>query len=130
MKLYREEKILEEIEKIKKSKILALVEGKHDFSALRQLGIKNVFVLNKTGVSIYSQIETLMNSLKEKPKRERIIAILTDLDKKGKRIYEMIKKEFIKEGIKVNNELRLALLKQHVSHIEGLPTFLEKIGLK
>ena len=54
------------------------------------------------------------------------VCILTDFDKKGKKIYMMLKSKFSERGVKLDNSLRSMLLKMHISHIEGLSSFLEK----
>jgi 5S rRNA maturation endonuclease (ribonuclease M5) len=119
-------KIIEELEKIRRQNITTIVEGEKDRRALQELGIKRIFVLHKTGVSIYSMLESLINQINERPKSKRQIVILTDFDKKGKMLYEMIKKEVTRQRIKINNVLRARLLEQHVSHIEGLAAFLKE----
>ena len=110
--------LLEEIEKIKKENLLIVVEGKKDKSALEQIGLKNIFVLNEDGKSILIKIEEISQ------KDEECI-ILADFDKKGKEIYKLVKSELLQKGVKLNNKLRNLLLMAHLSHIEGISTFLE-----
>jgi len=116
------ESILSEIDTLKRYKNLIVVEGEHDSDALKRLGLERIFILNKTGVSLYNQIDTLINMLKI---RESCV-ILTDLDKKGKTYYKLIKKELESRGMKSNRRLREILTKTGVSHIEGLATFLKQ----
>ncbi|MBI5148816.1 toprim domain-containing protein [Candidatus Pacearchaeota archaeon] len=111
----------EEIKEIKKRSSVILVEGKNDKAALNELGLDNVIVLNETNKSVYIKIEDLIENA---GKKEHII--LTDIDKKGRRLYFMIKKKFSESGVKMNNKLRDLLIKNKVSHIEGLATFLNK----
>ncbi len=113
------------IEKAKKeilysidSDILIVVEGKKDREALEKIGFKNIFVLNETGKSLYEKIEKISSISKT-------CTILTDFDKKGKKLYLFLKSELQKKGIKVNSSLRTALLKLNISHIEGLDTFIK-----
>jgi len=115
------EAILAEIDTLKRYKNLIVVEGEHDRDALNRLGLERVFILNKTGVSLYNRIDSLIDQLKSKES----CVILTDLDKKGKTYYRLIKKELENSGLKTNLHLREILHKTKVSHIEGLATFLE-----
>lgn len=114
--------LIDEIENLKKYKQKVIVEGEHDKDALNDLGLDNVFVLHKTGASVFTRIEQLMNDLNKKES----CVILTDLDKKGKTYYKLLKKELVKEGFKVNNRIREILSRFKVSHIEGLSSFLRK----
>jgi len=115
-------KRLENLKKqIKKSQnYLFIVEGKKDKYALEKLGLKNIFIINESGKSIYEKIEEL-----EEKTNQRKICILTDFDKKGKKLYLLLKSELSKRKVKLDNSLRGALLKSKVSHIEGLSSFLE-----
>ena len=110
--------LLEEIEKIKKENLLIVVEGKKDKSALEQIGLKNIFVLDENGKSLLIKIEEISQ-------RDKECIILTDFDKKGKEIYKLVKSELLQKGITLNNKLRNLLLKSHLSHIEGIFTFLK-----
>ncbi|MFC1686218.1 hypothetical protein ACFLZZ_04340 [Nanoarchaeota archaeon] len=112
--------ILNELDTLKKYKNLVVVEGEHDRDALERLGLERIFILNKTGVSIFNRIEELIGQLKYKES----CVILTDLDKKGKTYYKLIKKELENRGMRTNRRLREILTKTRVSHIEGLATFL------
>ena len=113
----------EEIKNLKKSNQLIIVEGDHDKEALQKLGLENIFVINKTGISLYNRIEEVVNRLGRKEK----CVILTDFDKKGRKLYDLLKKEFVKQGIKINNDIRFILLKKRLSHIEGLANFYEHL---
>ena len=121
MKKYFED-IIEEIESLKKGHNLLIVEGKKDFNALLNIGFKvnDVFVINKTGISLYVVIDDLINALKK-----RKACILTDIDKKGKQLYHKIKEKFDENGVKINSRLRHLLIKENFSHIEGLDTYIE-----
>ncbi len=98
-----------------------VVEGQHDKSSLLKLGLKNIFVLNKPGASFYSRIEAL-----EKLAKKKKCAILTDLDRKGSFLYSTIKRNLVREGVKVDDTLRRLLHKAKISHIEGLASYLLK----
>ena len=116
----KKEAIAREIEKLKKENPFIIVEGKKDRKALLELGLKNILVLNETGKSLYVKIEEFIEKI---GKKECII--LTDLDKKGKKLYFILKKQFLEHGIKTNGRLREMLIKARISHIEGFATFLE-----
>lgn len=110
--------LAEAIEKSKK--MFIIVEGQKDLQALLKIGFKSkkVFVLNN-GNSIKENIEKIIKYAKRSK-----VCILTDFDPKGKKLYNVIKKELNRNGIKVDNQLRSQLLKEKISHIEGLATFL------
>ena len=114
--------LIDEIDNLKKYKQKIIVEGEHDRDALKDLGIENVFVLHKTGSSVFTRVEELMHDL---DRRESCV-ILTDLDKKGKTYYKLLKKELVREGFKVNNRMREILTRFKVSHIEGLSNFVKR----
>ena len=101
--------LIDEIDNLKKYKQKIIVEGEHDRDALKDLGIENIFILHKTGSSVFTRIEQLMNGLEKKES----CVILTDLDKKGKTYYKLLKKELTESGFKV-------------SHIEGLSNFIKR----
>jgi 5S rRNA maturation endonuclease (ribonuclease M5) len=112
------ERILELIDKARKQGILLIVEGQKDKRSLEQLGLENIFVIKKG--SLPEAIEKIM----DKGIRECII--LTDFDNEGRKLYYLIKKELVKNGIKINDKLREELIKERLSHIEGLDTFLSQ----
>ncbi|MEK6820292.1 MAG: toprim domain-containing protein [Nanoarchaeota archaeon] len=100
--------------------MLIVVEGKKDKIALEKLGFEYIFVINETGHSLYEKIEEI-----EKNAGKKKICILTDFDKKGKKLYLLLKSELGKRRVKLDNAFREALLKQRVSHIEGLSNFMD-----
>lgn len=100
---------------------LIIVEGKKDKHALQQLGFQRIFVINETGKSLPEKIEQIQALCGKKDK----VCILTDFDKKGKQMYLLLKSKFSELGIKMDNTLRGFLLKERVSHIEGLTNFME-----
>ncbi len=103
---------------------VVVVEGQRDRNSLLKLGIRNIFILNKPGANFYSRVEALKKLAEKKGKKK--CAILTDLDKKGRFLYAALKRELIKEGIKIDDSLRRLLSKAKVSHVEGLATYLSK----
>jgi len=113
----RKQNLLKALERAK-SLPAVIVEGKKDFSAMAHLGFDNLVVLHKEGVSMHSVFDRI---------KGKECAILTDMDKKGNQYYDLLRKELGREGIKVNNELRRAILANRISHIEGLATFVARI---
>ena len=112
-----EHELLEEIEKAKK--YLIIVEGKKDLQSLKEIGFSKIFVINKTGKSLGEKIEEIRAIIgKEK------VCILTDFDKKGKKLYLLLKSKLQEIGVKQDNTLRGFLLKEKISHIEGLSSYL------
>lgn len=112
------QELLKEFERAKDYWII--VEGKKDKHALQQLGFEKIFVINETGKSLYEKIEQVQ-SLIGKDK----VCILTDFDKKGKKLYLLLKSKLLESGVRLDNTLRGFLLKQRISHIEGLYSFIE-----
>ena len=102
-----------------KDKII-IVEGKKDKIALQKLGFQKIFVINETGKSLPEKIEQIQALCSKKDK----ICILTDFDKKGKQMYLLLKSKLQEIGVRTDNTLRGFLLKERVSHIEGLFHFI------
>lgn len=123
----KKEILFREIEKIKRRKLLLVVEGKKDKKALENIGLKNIFVLNESGKGLFSRIDELceiasMNKFN--------CVVLTDFDKKGRKLNNTIKKIFLERGIKSNNRFRDLLLRGKLSHIEGIDSFLDNLEVK
>ena len=95
--------------------MLVIVEGKKDALALQELEFKNIFILNKVGKSLNEQVEKIESLASGKE-----VCILTDFDKRGKSLYLRLRAELSIRKIKLDNRLRSELLKEKVSHIEGL----------
>jgi len=111
--------LLKQIEKAKNYMII--VEGKKDAQSLRFLGFNKIFIINETGKSLYEKMEQIVNLCEKKDK----VCILTDFDKKGKHLYLLLKSKLSETGVKMDNTLRGILLKERISHIEGLANFLK-----
>jgi 5S rRNA maturation endonuclease (ribonuclease M5) len=73
-------------------KNLIVVEGKKDKEPLQELNIKNVYAIHEI-----SRIDT--SYFKE-------VLILTDRDRKGKKIYKYLYHYFTSEGLVINEKLR------------------------
>lgn len=111
--MYTEKEFQKELSKAKE--MLVIVEGIKDKLALEELGFQNIFVINENNKSLNEKIEEI-----EKLAGKQKILILTDFDKKGKQLYLRLKSELSQRKIKLANKFRGILLKQKVSHIEGL----------
>lgn len=100
---------------------IILVEGKKDKKAIERLGLKNILCVNNANCSLsglFGFVEGIDRNIKE-------AAILTDLDKEGKRIYHKLKQLLQARRIKINDKLRNALFKTELRQIEGLYNYLE-----
>ena len=112
-----EKEFLEHINKIKKSKILVIVEGKKDRKTLQSFGIKNIVELNKK--PIFEIVENISSKNKE-------CVILTDLDKTGKALYGKLNHGLQQFGVKIDNNFRNFLYKNtKLRQIEGMATYME-----
>lgn len=97
---------------IRDSNKLVIVEGKKDRIALEGFGITNIIELNKT--PIFAVIENVVKITSE-------CVILTDLDKQGKKLYNVLNCNLQRHGIKVDDSFRLFLFKNtKLRNIEGL----------
>ena len=115
-------KLKQDVEKFKD--YIILVEGKKDVHALKSLGFEKVYEIHKTSVSLRERIEEICSNIKRKEK----VCILTDLDKKGKKLYMIIKPILQEHGVRLDSTLRGILIKSNLSHIEGLATFMNKLS--
>ena len=110
-----------EIEKFKDYVII--VEGKKDVQSLKSLGFKKVYAIHSTGVPLRERVEQIMSYIE---KKERV-CILTDLDKRGKQLYEILKPIFQELSARLDSTFRGILIKSRISHIEGINTFIQKV---
>jgi 5S rRNA maturation endonuclease (ribonuclease M5) len=109
----------EQINKIKQSETLVVVEGKKDKIALESLGITNIIELNKK--PLFEIIENISSKNKN-------CIILTDLDKQGKQLYGKLNSGLQQFGVKIDNNFRNFLFKKtHLRQIEGINTYIENI---
>ena len=105
---------------------LIIVEGKKDRFSLTKLGFENIFVINETGKSLGEKIEKIQELCGKKDKA----CILTDFDKKGRQMYLLLKSKLNEAGVRMDNSLRSSLLKERISHIEGLHKYMENENRK
>lgn len=100
-----------------------IVEGKKDVASLKALGFKKIYPIHEPGVSIREKVSQISQDIEKKEK----VCILTDFDKKGKKLYLLLKQLFQEQKVKLDSSLRGLLLQAGISHIEGLYKFFEKI---
>jgi len=97
-----------------------IVEGNKDLLSLQSLGFQKVFTLHENSVSLKERLEQIANQINKKDK----ICILTDLDKKGRKLYLKAKSILSEMPVHLDSSLRSVLLKAQISHIEGLSTYI------
>ncbi len=114
-------KLNEEIEKFKD--YIIIVEGKKDIQSLKSLGFNKVYAIHLTGIPLRERVEQIMPYVEKKDK----VCILTDLDRKGKQLYEKLKPIFHELGAKLDSTFRGILIKSRLSHIEGIYSFMNKL---
>lgn len=110
------EEIRKEINRLAESNMLVIVEGPKDARALLKYKIINTLQLSKKPLFAVAELASV----------EKKVALLTDLDKKGKQLYGKLAKDLQKHGVKIDNTLRDLLFKAKLSHVEGIDTYLEK----
>ncbi|MFT4304718.1 MAG: toprim domain-containing protein [Candidatus Woesearchaeota archaeon] len=108
--------LIDEINKLKISNKLIIVEGKKDIIALNKFGIKNIIEI-KGPLEIFS--EHIANKFKE-------VIILTDLDIEGKKLYSKLNKYLSHQGVIIDNNFRNYLYKKtKLTQIEGLTKYVK-----
>jgi len=103
---------------------IILVEGKKHIQALKNLGYERVYAIHQTSVPLRERLKTIAETLTKKDK----ICILTDFDKRGKKLYLQTKAILQELGAKVDSTLRGILLKSGIKHIEEITDFKEKLS--
>ena len=101
---------------------MIIVEGKKQENFLRSLGFEFVFSIYESGVSLNERLIELKKIL---PKRKKV-CILTDLDKRGKKLYFQLKELCKENGIKTDSTLRGILLVGNLGSISKLDEFMKK----
>ncbi len=120
MREYEELKL--ELEKLKDSGKLILVEGFKDKRALSKLGILKVISLKKR--AIYKVVEYISDRYKD-------CVILTDLDKEGKKLFGKLNSGLSERGVRVDKRFRNFLFrKTKLRQIEGIANYFERIQEK
>ena len=87
------EEVFEELINANES-IPIIVEGKNDEFALRKLGVRGLILRLNTGQSILNFCEDVARSYNE-------VILLTDWDRKGKQLFNRLKKNFKFTRVKI-----------------------------
>ncbi len=115
----KNEKFLEQFEKesirIKEKGILVIVEGVNDKKALEKLGFRRVREIDGP---LYKVVEGI---------DEKEVVLLTDLDHGGKRLYHLLKKDLVRRGVRIDDKLRVLLLKSKLKQVEGLANYVGRL---
>jgi 5S rRNA maturation endonuclease (ribonuclease M5) len=112
--------LLEHLGKLREDNTLIIVEGHKDKKALISLGIseKRILPLNR---------KALFRVVEEAVKKEKRAAILTDLDKAGKRLYSKLKRDLSERGVYIDDRLRNFLFRHTaLRQIEGMKNYIER----
>ncbi len=114
------QELLEQIEKLKSSDKLIIVEGNKDKKALEKLGITNIATLSKK--PLFHITEHIAEDNKE-------VIILTDLDREGKKLYGRLYSDLQRFGVRIDNSFREFLIKKtKLRQIEGIIKYIETIS--
>src|SRR3989344_9225409 len=112
-----EDDFLRIIDRIIDSKVLVIVEGRKDRTALKKLGIVNVIEIDK---------KPLFKVIEDVYMKNKACVILTDLDTEGKKIYSKLNSGLSQHGVHVDNMLRHFLFrKTKIRQIEGICNILK-----
>lgn len=114
--------IMSEIKEIVDRKMAVIVEGRKDKTALEGLGISgsSIFVLNKKPLFVVAEAVA---------KDYKAVAILTDLDAEGRKLYGKLNTMLQHLGVKVDNNFRNFLFKStQLRQIEGLSTLVKEFA--
>ena len=116
------EKALSELKEENKI-IPIIVEGEKDIQALKKLDINGKILPVNTGISITDFCDDIAQKYEE-------IIILTDWDRKGGHICQLIKRN-LSGRVKVNTYFREIFAKNTMTKtVEGLPSWINKINDK
>lgn len=116
------EEFYKELQKLRDSRKVVLVEGIKDKRALGELDIDNVLTLRKR--PIYKVVELISDRYKD-------CVILTDLDREGKKLFRMINSGLSERGVRVDKRFRNFLFKKtKLRQIEGIANYFERIKEK
>ena len=113
-------RITKELNALRESRTLILVEGKRDQEALQRLGFSQITTISTHLDGVSQEIALL----------SKTCAILTDLDPAGRRLHARISRDVQVLGVAVDDRLRRALLTSpRVKHIEALDKCIVKANL-
>lgn len=118
------EEIVEELDQRSASEPI-IVEGPRDVKAMRMLGITGIVRSINIGNSLINFCASLASE------HDRFI-ILTDWDRKGGHIAQLLRKGFEAADAKYDENLRrkiASLTKKDLKDIEGLPAYIERLRM-
>jgi 5S rRNA maturation endonuclease (ribonuclease M5) len=116
------DEILNEIDILKESGKIVIVEGKKDAAALNRLGIINIKSLSRRPLVLIA--EEVANEAKE-------CVLLVDLDPEGKKLYAKLNHHLQQMGVRVDDRFRNFLYRNtKLRCIEGLDTYVSNIENK
>ena len=116
------EKLIEELDERSASEPI-IVEGPRDVKAMRALGITGMVKAINTGNSLVNFCATLASE-------HRRFIILTDWDRKGGHLAQLLRKGFEAADTKFDENPRRKianLTKKELKDIEGLPAYIERL---
>ena len=109
--------VQQEIELLRESGSVIIVEGKNDARSLASLGFSRVIQITTHLDAVADHVASLTSSC----------AILTDLDPAGRRLYARLSRDLAVRGVIIDNRLRRALLHaSRLRNIEGIKSYLSK----
>ncbi len=112
----------EELEKLRDSGKVILVEGIKDKRALAELDVDKVITLGRR--AIYKVVEFISDRYKD-------CVVLMDLDKEGKKLFGKINSGLSERGVRVDKRFRNFLFKKtKLRQIEGIANYFERIKEK
>ncbi|OIO65288.1 hypothetical protein AUJ68_03485 [Candidatus Woesearchaeota archaeon CG1_02_57_44] len=101
--------------RLRDSGMLVIVEGPKDEVALRALGIERVVHLRGNLVLFSEQVAAVADE----------VALLTDLDAEGKKLYGQLSQHLSRNGVRVDNKFRNVLFRHStLRQIEGMVGYL------
>jgi 5S rRNA maturation endonuclease (ribonuclease M5) len=114
------EELLELIDKLKEDNTLIIVEGYKDRKSLAALGINGRRILPLQRKALFKVVEEVV-------KKDKKVAILTDLDRTGKRLYSKLKSDLSQRGVYIDDKLRNFLFRYtKLRQIEGLKNYIDR----
>jgi len=114
------EDLLSLIKKLSKDKVFVIVEGCKDRDSLVSLGFARSRILTLGRKPLFAVVEQVAE-------KEKLVVLLTDLDREGKKLYSGLKKDLSERGVFIDDALRNFLFKYtKLRQIEGLDKYIER----
>ena len=108
------------IQRMLDSDAAIIVEGKKDKAALEKLGIPGSRIIALDQRPIFVVAEAVASDYRE-------VAILTDLDSEGKKLYGSLNTLLQRLGVRIDNSFRNFLFKStKLRQIEGISNFIQQ----